>query len=92
MAAHRGGIKRVLVPQANKKDLTDIPQTIKDQMEIIPVMHMDDLLPLSLLSMPIAAEGWKNQRQILIYPTTVGTDKSAGAVIPSLLQSDSIIH
>ena len=92
LAAHRGGIKRVLVPQANKKDLTDIPQTIKDQMEIIPVMHMDDLLPLSLLSMPIAAEGWKNQRQILIYPTTVGTDKSAGAVIPSLLQSDSIIH
>ena len=43
-AAHRGGIKKVLIPEENKKDLKDIPKKILDSVEIVPVGHMDQVL------------------------------------------------
>ncbi len=49
LAAHRGDITRVLVPDENLKDLEDIPQAIKSQVEIIGVGHMDRVLKESLL-------------------------------------------
>ncbi|MBU0992472.1 MAG: endopeptidase La [Proteobacteria bacterium] len=44
LAAHRGGIKRVFIPAENEKDIIDVPATIKKQLEIIPVDHMDEVL------------------------------------------------
>jgi ATP-dependent Lon protease len=44
LAAHRGGIKRVIIPLENEKDLIDIPPSIKKQIEIFPVDHMDEVL------------------------------------------------
>ena len=44
LAAHRSGIKKVLIPQENEKDLKDIPADIARQLEIIPVSHMDEVL------------------------------------------------
>jgi ATP-dependent Lon protease len=44
LAAHRGGIKRVVMPHRNTKDLVDIPQNVKDEMEFIPVKNMDEVL------------------------------------------------
>ena len=44
LAAHRAGIKRVLIPQENKKDLIEVPKTIVDSMEIIPVKNVDEVL------------------------------------------------
>ncbi len=52
MAAHRGGIKKVLMPKANEKDLKDVPQTVLKAMDIVLVEHMDDVLKNILTSVP----------------------------------------
>ncbi len=52
LAAHRGGITRVLIPKENEKDLKDIPASVSRQVEIIPVEHMDEVLFHALLTEP----------------------------------------
>jgi ATP-dependent Lon protease len=52
LAAHRGGIKLVLIPEENTKDLTDIPDNVKNAIEIIPVRWIDKVLELALERMP----------------------------------------
>jgi ATP-dependent Lon protease len=52
LAAHRGGIRTVLIPDENTKDLADIPQNIKDSLEIKPVKWIDEVLQVALTSMP----------------------------------------
>ena len=52
LAAHRAGIKRVVLPERNKKDVVDIPDQAKREMELIHVTRMDELLPLVLVEMP----------------------------------------
>jgi len=53
IAAHRGGVKRVIIPKENEKDLRDVPKTIAKQMKIVLVEHMDEVLTHAL----ILAEG-----------------------------------
>ena len=48
LAAHRAGIKKVLIPIENKKDLAEVPDSIKKNMEIIPVKNVDDVLKIAL--------------------------------------------
>ncbi len=52
LAAHRGGIKTVLIPKENEKDLSEIPKNIKQKLEIIPVQWIDEVLQVSLVKMP----------------------------------------
>jgi len=52
LAAHRGGIKMVLIPQENVKDLTEIPDNIKNKLDIHPVKWIDQVLELALERMP----------------------------------------
>src|SRR5437764_353847 len=52
LAAHRGGIKTVLIPEENVKDLVDIPDNIKNRLEILPVKWMDHVLELALERQP----------------------------------------
>ena len=54
LAAHRGGIKTVLIPHENEKDLIDIPDNIKGRLEIRPVKWIDEVLDLALEHSPIA--------------------------------------
>ncbi len=54
LAAHRGGIKIVLIPQENERDLEEIPKNIKDQLEIKPVKWIDEVLQMALQHMPEA--------------------------------------
>ncbi|MCG1018654.1 MULTISPECIES: endopeptidase La [Burkholderiaceae] len=54
LAAHRGGIKLVLVPEENVKDLAEIPDTVKNSIEIVPVRWIDKVLELALERMPDA--------------------------------------
>ena len=54
LAALRGGIKKVMIPEENMKDLADIPKSVTDGMEIIPVAMMDDALKHALVRMPEA--------------------------------------
>jgi len=50
LAAHRGGIKKVLIPEENRRDLTEIPDNIKKDLEIVPVQWIDEVLELALVS------------------------------------------
>ena len=52
LAAHRGGIKTVLIPDENKRDLKEIPDNIKSDLEIIPVKWIDEVLAVALQRMP----------------------------------------
>ena len=57
LAAHRAGIKKVLIPEDNKKDLAEIPDKIKSDMEVIAVSHVDNVLQISLTK-PLKAIDW----------------------------------
>jgi ATP-dependent Lon protease len=48
LAAHRGGIKTVLIPEENVKDLAEIPDNVKNRLEIVPVRWIDRVLDLAL--------------------------------------------
>ena len=57
LAAHRAGIKKVLIPLENKKDLLEVPETIKKNMEIITVKNVDDVLRVALTK-PLKRVQW----------------------------------
>jgi ATP-dependent Lon protease len=56
LAAHRGGITTVLIPSENEKDLAEIPENIKQNLEIKPVHWIDEVLELALQYMPVPVE------------------------------------
>ena len=49
LAAHRGGVKKIVIPKENEKDLKDIPATVLKEVEIVLVEHMDEVLPHALI-------------------------------------------
>jgi ATP-dependent Lon protease len=57
LAAHRAGIKKVLIPEGNKKDLIEVPKTIISTMEIIPVKNVDEVLKVALIK-PLKRVEW----------------------------------
>jgi ATP-dependent Lon protease len=48
LAAHRAGLKTVLLPEKNMKDLVELPKTARSELKIIPIRHMDDVLAIAL--------------------------------------------
>ena len=52
LAAHRGGIKLVFIPQENVRDLVEIPDNVKAGLEIKAVKSIDEILPLALIETP----------------------------------------
>lgn len=52
LAAHRGGVKTVIIPFDNEKDLADIPENVTKGLKVIPVKHVDEVLRLALSSEP----------------------------------------
>jgi ATP-dependent Lon protease len=52
LAAHRAGIKRVIIPDRNVKDLIDVPEEVKGEMEILSVRRMDEVLAIALKDPP----------------------------------------
>lgn len=79
LAALRGGIKTVLIPQENEKDLTDIPANIREGLEIIPVSHVDEVLAVALTARIEAVE-WTDADERAMWPSSDGgSDPSTGA-------------
>ena len=68
LAALRGGIKTVLIPQENEKDLAEIPANIREGLEIIPVSHVDEVLARALVSMPDAIT-WTEADDLAAQPS-----------------------
>jgi ATP-dependent Lon protease len=56
LAAHRGGIKTVLIPYENEKDLVEIPDNIKGNLDVKPVKWIDEVLAVSLTKQPLPQE------------------------------------
>ena len=67
LAALRGGIETVLIPQENEKDLAEIPQNIKDGLKIVPVAHVDEVLRLALTE-PLEAIDWTDADELAALP------------------------
>jgi ATP-dependent Lon protease len=67
LAAHRGGIKTVLIPEENVKDLAEIPDNVKNRLEIVPVKWIDKVLEIAL------------ERQ----PTPLSDEEAAAAAVPA---------
>ncbi len=63
LAAHRAGIKKVLIPIENKKDLVEVPKTILNTMEILPVKNVDEVLKVALTK-PLKRVEWVEVDQI----------------------------
>ena len=68
LAALRGGIKTVLIPQENEKDLAEIPANIRDGLEIVPVSHVDEVLARALMSVPDAI-AWTEADDLAAQPS-----------------------
>ncbi len=77
LAALRSGVKVVLIPAENEKDLADIPETVKQGMEIIPVSTMDEVLARALTRAPVAIE-WSEADA---PPVNVAEDPDLEAVL-----------
>jgi ATP-dependent Lon protease len=79
LAALRGGIKKVLIPEENEKDLADIPANVKEGLEIIPVKHVDEVLQHALVSLPAAIE-WTEADDLASQPSHPAPAVAASAV------------
>ena len=74
LAALRGGIKTVLIPEENVKDLQEIPENVKNGLEIVPVRWIDKVLELALIRLPEALPEEE------VVPTPVASDPQAPVV------------
>jgi ATP-dependent Lon protease len=52
LAAHRAGLKKVILPERNEKDLEEVPKSVLKELEVLKVRHMDEVLPIALHTMP----------------------------------------
>jgi ATP-dependent Lon protease len=81
LAAHRGGIKTVLIPEQNVKDLADIPDNVKNKLEIVPVRWIDKVLEIALERHPVAL----TDEELAVVAA------AAAAVTPAVAQADPSI-
>jgi ATP-dependent Lon protease len=77
LAAARGGIKTVLIPEENEKDLSEISETIKKNLEIIPVSRMDEVLARALVRKPEPIL-WDEDRAKLPAASEGGEEDASG--------------
>jgi ATP-dependent Lon protease len=70
LAALRGGIKTVLIPEENRKDLAEIPTNILEALEIVPVSHVDEVLARALTA-PLEPIVWTEADDLASQPSPV---------------------
>src|SRR5208282_2834726 len=78
LAAHRGGIKTVVIPEENAKDLVEINDSIKSGLDIIPVSRMDEVLTRALVRMPEAIVWEESAAKPVDVPEPVVEEDSSG--------------
>src|SRR5438128_2038863 len=77
LAAARGGIKTVLIPEDNAKDLTEISDAIKGGMDIIPVARLDEVVAKALVRVPVPIV-WEEDTKVAVKPDS--GDEAAGGL------------
>jgi ATP-dependent Lon protease len=75
LAAHRGGIRSVMIPEENVKDLQDIPESVKNHLEIIPVKWIDRVIEVALERVP---DPVPDEEPAVAAPATPATPAPAG--------------
>jgi len=85
LAALRGGIKKVLIPEDNAKDLADISNSVKNGLEIVPVSRMEEVLAHALIRQPKSIV-WEEDGKAPAAPIA-GDDDAAGIITPSIVSS-----
>ena len=80
LAAHRGGISKVLIPAENEKDLVEIPKNIKDKLTIVPVRWIDQVMEHALVRQPVPEGAKKDAESESKKPS--GKRKSKDVVRP----------
>ncbi len=78
LAALRGGIKTVFIPEENEKDLAELPENVKTGLEIIPVKHVSEVLEMALIGKPEPIE-WDEEAEEAAAALRANEDKAAGA-------------
>ncbi|TCR62641.1 endopeptidase La [Bosea sp. BK604] len=78
LAALRGGIKKVLIPEDNAKDLVDLPKSVKNGLEIVPVSRMDQVLQHALVRQPVPIV-W--EEDLTSVQPKVGDEDAAGGLV-----------
>jgi ATP-dependent Lon protease len=80
LAALRGGIKTVFIPEENAKDLSEIPDNVKQGMEIVPVSHVREVLARALVRQPVPVEWDEAAEEAAAKAAVAAKDPGAGAV------------
>jgi ATP-dependent Lon protease len=80
LAALRGGITTVLIPAENEKDLVELPATVRDGLEIVPVDHVDQVLARALVE-PVQPIEWTDSDEHAAEPPV---HPSAGSGEPAV--------
>lgn len=75
LAAMRGGVKTVIIPEENAKELAEIPDEVKNSLEIVPVSQMDEVMKIALVSKPEPIE-W--DEEAAAKAAAVAGDEDAG--------------
>jgi ATP-dependent Lon protease len=80
LAALRGGITTVLIPAENEKDLVELPSTVKEGLEIVPVAHVDEVLGRALTEQFHAIE-WTDDDEHAAEPPVHAPSPETGAAV-----------
>jgi ATP-dependent Lon protease len=78
LAALRGGLKKVLIPEENAKDLAEIPDAVKNGLEIVPVARMEEVLQHALISQPTPIVWEEPAADVAKRTGSLGEDDSSG--------------
>src|SRR5436309_13055274 len=80
LAALRGGLKKVLIPEENAKDLVDIPASVKNQLEIVPVSRLGEVLQHALVRQPQPIK-WEEDTSAVVAPAgALATSEETGVI------------
>ena len=90
LAAHRGGIKTVLIPDENQKDLVEIPDNIKGNLEIKPVKWIDEVLAVALTQQPMPQQSADGTPAVV--PVAAAEEKPARRGVRRLKQDVPPAH
>jgi ATP-dependent Lon protease len=80
LAALRGGIKKVLIPEDNAKDLAEIPESVKNGLEIVPVARMEEVLKHALVRQPRPIV-WEEDAKAATATPPLATDDEVSGVV-----------
>jgi ATP-dependent Lon protease len=78
LAALRGGLKKVLIPEENAKDLAEIPDAVKNGLEIVPVARMEEVLMHALVSQPTPISWEEPATDVSKRAGSLGDDEASG--------------